>query len=154
MPYENLLKEAQQQGIDIYEIPMLPRNKGLYSDNVIWINKYIETSKEKASTLAEELGHHYTSAGDIIDQTNLNNRKQEKKARSWAYEKLVPLEKIIQAHELYIESKYEFADHLGITESFLDSALERYKEKFGATVNFDDYIISFEPLGVIKWFED
>ena len=36
---------------------------------------YIET--EKACVLAEELGHHYTTVGDIIDQKESENRKQE-----------------------------------------------------------------------------
>ena len=34
---------------------------------------YIEA--EKACVLAEELGHHYTTIGDIIDQKESENRK-------------------------------------------------------------------------------
>lgn len=154
MTYEKLLEEAQQHGVDIYEKPMQPRNKGLYSDKVIWINKHIETSIEKACVLAEELGHYHTSAGDIIDQSNLNNRKQEKRAHAWAFEKLVPLEKIVQAHKIKPKNKYELAEFLGVTESFLDEALKRYMEKYGLSTKFENYVICFEPLGVVEWFED
>lgn len=56
------------------------KNKGLYADNIIWINKYLPTSVEKACILAEELGHHYTTAGDILDQNDIENCKQELKA--------------------------------------------------------------------------
>lgn len=154
MTYEKLLKEAQHHGVDIYEKPMQPRNKGLYSDNVIWINKHIETSIEKACVLAEELGHYHTSAGDIIDQSDLSNRKQEKRARSWAYERLVPLGKIVQAHKNHIRNRYELAEFLGVTESFLEEALDRYKEKYGLSTKFESYVICFEPLGVVEWFDD
>ena len=44
-----------------------------------------------ADTLAEELGHHYTTVGDILDQTNVSNRKQERLARVWAYNRRIGL---------------------------------------------------------------
>ena len=47
------------------------RIKGLYCDGYIAINKDIETETERACILAEELGHYYTSSGDIIDQRNI-----------------------------------------------------------------------------------
>lgn len=94
MVYENLLREAQQHGIDTYEKPMTPTIKGLYSDKVIWINKNIPTNDEKACILAEELGHYHTSSGNILDQSKISNRKQELRARTWAYERLVPLQKL------------------------------------------------------------
>ncbi|BAM46314.1 ImmA/IrrE family metallo-endopeptidase [Amphibacillus xylanus] len=154
MQYEKLLIEADQHGVDIYEKPMQKRNKGLYCDKVIWINKYINTSTEKACVLAEELGHYHTSAGNILDQKNLNNIKQEKQARTWAYEKLVPLKKIIKAHKDGPKNKYELAEYLGVTEDFLEKAIERYIEKFGLSVKYKDYVICFEPLGVIEWFDN
>ena len=154
MQYEKLLIEADQHGIDIYEKPMQKRNKGLYCDKVIWINKHIQTSIEKACVLAEELGHYHTSAGNILDQKNLNNRKQEKQARSWAYEKLVPLEKIVQAHKDGPKNKYELAEYLNVTEAFLEESIKRYIEKYGLSVNYKDYVICFEPLGVLEWFDD
>lgn len=154
MPYDKLLIEAEQHELDIYEMPMEKRNKGLYCDNTIWINKDITSPIEKACILAEELGHYHTSAGDIIDQSKLSNRKQEKQARNWAYEKLVPLEKIIHAHKYGLKNKYELAEYLNVTEPFLEKALGRYIEKYGLSTKFNDYIICFEPLGVVQWFDD
>lgn len=37
---------------------------------------------EKACVLAEELGHHYTAVGDIIDQSYYSNRKQELRGKN------------------------------------------------------------------------
>lgn len=77
MTYEELLWEAHNDSLDIYERDMKPTIKGLYSDNIIWINKFIPTNTEKICILAEELGHYHTSSGNIIDQSKLQNRKQE-----------------------------------------------------------------------------
>jgi len=150
MTYEKLLREAAQHGIDIYEMPMRPRLKGLYSDNVIGINKYISSSAEKVCVLAEELGHYHTSSGNILDQRDIRNRKQERRARAWAYRRLVPLSAFVQAHKQGIRNRYEFADFLGVTEEFLESAIAYYQEKYGLSVKIGHYTIRFDPLGVLE----
>lgn len=153
MCYENLLREAEHHDIDIYEKPMSPGIKGLYSDNIIWINHFIPTMVERACILAEELGHYHTSVGNIIDPTDIRNRKQEQRARTWAYEKLIPLSAFVEAHRQGIRNRYELAEYLGVTEHFLESALRRYKEKYGLFVAVDGYTICLEPLGVIEFFD-
>ncbi|WP_028988057.1 ImmA/IrrE family metallo-endopeptidase [Thermicanus aegyptius] len=153
MVYEHLLREAEHHGLDIYEKPMTLTVKGLYADGAIWINKHIPNTAEKVCILAEELGHYHTSAGNILDQTKIVNRKQEQRARTWAYEKLIPLSVFVEAHKQGIQNRYEFAEYLGVSEHFLESAVQRYKEKYGLYVSVDGYTISFEPLGVIEFFE-
>jgi len=153
MKYESLIKEAAQQEIYTYEKPMKSEIKGLYSDKVICINENIPSLTEKACILAEELGHHHTSVGNILDQSNLSNRKQEKRARNWAYEKLIPLSAIIEAHYAGITNKHDLIEFLDITPDFLESALERYQQRYGTSTTIDRFIICFEPLGVIEMFE-
>jgi len=153
MTYEDLQKEAVHQGIDIYEMPLKPRIKGLYCDNIIAINKLIPTIIEKACVLAEELGHHHKTSGNILDQSKIENRQQENRARSWAYEKLVPLKLIVQAHKQGIKNRFELADFLGVTEDFLDAAINRYIEKYGLLAPVGNYTVIFEPLGVLELFE-
>ncbi len=150
-PYDNLLNECSILDVEVYEVSM--KNKGLYSDNVIWINKLLPTLIGKYCVLAEEVGHHHTTTGDIFDLTSTENRKQELKARSWAYERLIPISKIIEAHKLYIVNSYELADFLNVTEEFLDAALDWYKSKYGLWVSIDNFTVCFEPLGVIEMFE-
>lgn len=150
MLYEKLLQEAHQEEIDIYEKSMSKRIKGLYADNVIWLNKHLPTTSDKICVLAEELGHYHTTTGDILDQSCVNNRKQEKQARNWAYKRLVPLHKIIEAFDVGVQSKYELAEYLNVTEAFLLDALKRYNEEYGVSKTIEDYTIYFEPLAVIK----
>lgn len=150
--YDALLMECDNLDIEVYEKDRM-KNKGLYGDNVIWINKLLPSIIEKCCVLAEEIGHHHTTAGDIFDQSSIENRKQELKARCWAYERLIPLSKIIQAHKLHIVNRYEFADFLNVTEDFLDDALDWYKSKYGLYVSIDNFTICFEPLGVIEMFD-
>ena len=152
MLYENLLMEAAHHGVDIYEKPMRPTIKGLYSDSVIWINRSIPTVVEKACILAEELGHYHTSVGNILDQTDIRNRKQERRARTWAYERLVPLSKIVQAYHAGATDRHELAEYLGVPEQFLQAAIDRYREKYGTYTVVDGYIVYFDPLAVAEFF--
>lgn len=154
MSYEKLLLEALECEIETYEEKMRPRMKGLYADNVIWINKNLPTSNEKACVLAEELGHYHTTEGIILDQSKLTNRKQEIQARRWAYKKLVPFSKMIEAYHEKISSKHEFAEFLGVTEVFLLEAVKKYKEEYGAWTIVDNYIIYFEPFGVAEMYNE
>jgi len=100
---------------------------------------------KKAGVLAEELGHYYTSTGNILDQTNVSNCKQERKARLWAYDKMIGLSGIIQGYRQHCQNRYELAECLGVSEEFLQEALNCYKEKYGAYVELDGYVIFFEP---------
>jgi hypothetical protein len=101
--------------------------------------------------VAEELGHHYTTVGDILDQSKVENRKQEIRARAWAYNKMVGLMGIVKAYENKCSSFHEMAEFLDVTEDFLTEALDFYRSKHGVSAVIDNYVIYFEPcLGVLK----
>ncbi|MBP1990219.1 ImmA/IrrE family metallo-endopeptidase [Paenibacillus eucommiae] len=151
--YEELLDEADKLAIQVYEKPMQTRNKGLYMDGVIWINDTL-SGIEKACILAEELGHYHTSEGDILDQSKLTNRKQELRARQWGYSMLLPLSAIVQAHHAKAKGRHEIAEHLNVTEDFLQAAIDRYTEKYGLFVLADDqHYVYFDPLRVVEIFD-
>ncbi|MDG0765417.1 ImmA/IrrE family metallo-endopeptidase [Bacillus halotolerans] len=151
MSYESLLIESEDT-VTVFEKKLSRRIKGLYSDGIVWINKKLSNT-EKRVVLAEELGHHFTTAGQILDQSTIQNRKQELRARNWAYKKLVPLNKIVQAHKAGIKNRYELAEFLNVTEKFLDEALKRYIEEYGLYKEVNGLTICFQPLGVIEMFE-
>ncbi|MDQ8092285.1 ImmA/IrrE family metallo-endopeptidase [Bacillus amyloliquefaciens] len=153
MVYDHLLIEASRHRIEVIERFMPSRLKGLYSSGIIWINKK-QSLIEKGCTIAEELGHHFTSYGDILDLKELESRKQEKRARNWAYKKLVPLTKIIDAQKAGIKSRYELAEFLCVTETFLEEALKRYIEEYGLFKKVNGLTICFQPLGVIEMLEE
>ncbi|MBE7897289.1 ImmA/IrrE family metallo-endopeptidase [Paenibacillus polymyxa] len=149
--YETLSAKARESNVEIVEKQLRGRNKGFYSDGLILIDTRISTIIEKACILSEELGHHHTSFGDILDQNIIHKRKQELRARQWAYQCLIPLNGIIQAHHARISGRYDLAEYLGVTEEFLQAAIDRYTEKFGLSVQADErHIIYFDPLGVVE----
>ena len=87
MNYEELQiqnADLNMKEMDLSEVSGL---KGLYYNGNIAIEKKL-TQNQKACVLAEELGHHYTTVGNILDQSDTGSMKQERKARLWAYNKL------------------------------------------------------------------
>lgn len=144
MKYENLLEESSQENLIVKEKD-LSGYKGRIYNNRVAIRQNM-TATEKGCVLAEELGHHYTTVGNILDQNATNNRKQEYRARLWAYNKLIGLRGIISAHNSGCKSMSDVADYLDVTESFLQEALLCYKQKYGLYVKLDNYIIYFEPV--------
>ena len=141
--YTDLLIEADKQRLITKEKP-LRANCGRIKGNRIAIKKDLDET-EKKCTLAEELGHYHTSSGNILDQSSVANRKQELHARAWAYNRLIGLYGIINAYRAGCINSYEIAEHLNITEEFLNEALECYREKYGCYTELDGYVIMFEP---------
>ncbi|WP_435790634.1 ImmA/IrrE family metallo-endopeptidase [Clostridium sp.] len=150
--YEELVNEAQENGVDVIEMSFNGNLKGLYSENTIAINSKLKTNKEKNCVLAEELGHHHTSFGDILNIKDVRNIKQEKIARNWGYEKLVGVLDIINSYKNGAKNRLDMAEHLNVTEEFLEAAIAHYKEKYGLYYEIDHYIIYFDPLGVLQMF--
>lgn len=151
--YERLEDEACRDGIDVIDCNFNSDSiKGLYCDGVIGINKNIKNMTERTCILAEELGHHHTSAGNIIDQTKIENRKQEQRARMWAYNKQIGLSGIIDAYNQGCRNLHEMAECLDVTEEFLQDALEAYRLKYGHYINVDNYTIYFEPSLMVADF--
>jgi hypothetical protein len=153
MTYEDLQKNHDYlfvKEMDLYEVSGL---KGLYTDGCIAIDKHLTTT-EKSCILAEEIGHHLTSVGDILDQTKDGNRKQEYRARLVSYDIQIGLGGIIDCYEAGCTSFYSMAEYLNVTEDYLKDALEVYKQKYGICVPYENYIIYFIPsLGVLKRLE-
>lgn len=151
--YERLLNKAKENNVTIYENYDLSDTKlqGLYCDGSIALSNGLETEAEKFSILNEEMGHHFTSSGDIIDISNPSNRKQELRARLWGYNNAIGLSGIINAYKHGCRTRDELADFFGVSEPYLCEALEVYAAKYGICTQVDNYIIYFEPtLGVLE----
>ena len=148
---EILEAEACKDGIEIIERPFSSdRIKGLYCDYTVALNNSIDTTAEKACVLAEELGHHNTTSGNIVDLSQTENRKQERRARIWAYNKQIGLTGLIDAYRSGCRNRHEIAEFLEVTESFLQDAVDCYHEKYGVCTKIDNYIIYFQPLGILS----
>lgn len=150
--YEKMLDKAKQSDLTVYESYDFSgtRIKGLYCDGNIALSKDLHTEAEKKCILAEELGHHETTYGNIIDITDSSSRKQEQRARVWAYVELLPLKRLVDAYEHGCLNQFEIAEYLDITEEFLMETLAYYKAHYGTCTSFGKYLIYFEPLGMMK----
>lgn len=146
--YEILLSEASENGLIVKEKP-LKYNNGRIKGFRVAIRKDLSTSIEKACVLAEELGHHYTSYGNILDQSDTSNRKQELRARAWAYNKQIGLLGLIRAYEHGCRNRFEIAEYLEVTEEVLEECLIFYRNKYGMCTNVDNYVVYFIPNLVI-----
>lgn len=144
MNYDALLDEAYQEGLIVKEKP-LKYNNGRIKGNRIAIRQDIETNTEKTCILAEELGHHYTSVGNILDMDDIRNRKQERQARLWGYNKLIGLTGIINAFRTGCQSRHEIAELLDVTEEYLQECIDCYRDKYGVYTELDNYVIYFIP---------
>lgn len=149
--YELLEDEACKDGIDVVKRKFKSeRIKGLYCNGTVAINSGLDTI-QSADTLAEEMGHHFTSVGNILDLSDTQNRKQERHARIWAYNKRIGLRGLIRAYEAGCKYRYEVAEYLEVTEEFLEDAIHCYREKYGVATNVDNYTVYFIPqLAVFK----
>ena len=136
--YERLLQEATDSDVIVdEEFPFNGGTSGLYIDGNIALSKNLKTSAEKACILAEELGHHETSYGNILDLTDSQNRKQERQARLYGYNALIGLHSLIDAFNAGCRSRYEASEYLGVTEEFLQEAVECYRDKYGKAMRID-----------------
>ena len=150
MTYEQLLTTADQNGLLVKE-KTLVQHDGLLRGKRIAIRKDIETQAQKSCVLAEEIGHHCTSSGDILDQTDIMNRKQEYRARFYGYNLKIGLTGLIRAYEAGCRNFFEMAEFLDATEEFLEECIECYRNKYGICKRVDNYVVYFIPqLSVMK----
>lgn len=143
MEYTKLLSEADDNSLIVREKPLRAYDGRIKGKRVAIRRNMLDIQKK--CVLAEELGHYYTTSGNILDQTDASNRKQEYRARLWAYNKLVGLQGIISANQSGCKNLFETADYLGVTEEFLREAIQCYHNKYGQYTVCDNYIIYFEP---------
>jgi len=148
--YEELLDEAEKNGLITLEIE-LPYSKGRIIGKNIAINSYMNET-EKTSVIAEELGHYYTTVGNILDQSNSSNRKQEFRARAVAYNRLIGVMGLTSAYKAGCHNQYEIAEFLGVTVEFLVDAINFYRGKYGICAKVDNFVVYFDPLWMIELY--
>jgi hypothetical protein len=149
LTYDELLTAALQKGLTVKE-KRLSGNNGRIMGNRIAIRKDMTTT-EKACVLAEELGHHETTVGNIIDMSVSWNRKQERQARLNGYNRMIGLMGIVKAYEKGCQNQHEIAEFLNVTEEYLLECIVCYRDKYGTMKIIDNYTVYFIPnLAVMK----
>ena len=144
--FEHLEDKACRDGIEVIRYNFnSDRIEGICCGNTVAINTSVTSTIKKADILAEEMGHYFTTVGNILDQSDSQNRKQERQARLWAYNKRIGLYGLIRAFEHGCRTKHETAEYLEVTEEFLQDAIECYRDKYGTSTTIDGYYIMFIP---------
>ena len=149
--YENLISIAHNNGIKVVESDLgVDKAFGKCIGNLIIINNRVN-EYERFCVLAEELGHFNLTVGDITNQSNFNNIKQELIARRWSYEKLISPEDIINAILSGIDNIYDLSESLNVTEDFLIQSIEHYKKKYGIYYVGETRLLMFDPISVASF---
>ena len=122
--------------------------KGLYADGIIALSNNLFNDAERSCILAEEVGHYFTSSGNILNNSDQNAAKQELKARRYAHDLLIDYDLLYQAKLTGCSNIAEVAECLGITEEFLKEALENLESRYGSNYHVGQYRISFNPFDI------
>ena len=114
---EIMEQEAADRGIEVIDYYFeSDRIKALYKDGIIAMNIRMRSYRQRACILAEEIAHHITNVGNILDQRDVANRKQERRARLLAFDRLIGLQGLIQCFLAGDRNRYEVAERLEVTE--------------------------------------
>ncbi|MBQ1186500.1 MAG: ImmA/IrrE family metallo-endopeptidase [Clostridia bacterium] len=134
MEKNNLYNIAEQQGISVSFFP-LKESRGLVleDDGKFYIALHDGCSEnDEKIILAHELGHCFSGGAYSLEDGSLIRVKLEKKAESWAIERLVPLFELKRAIKQGDEAISALADRFGVTEDFMQKVYKHYLEKVSA----------------------
>lgn len=135
-PYEKLASKYPQIHV-LYKV-MPAHLPGLTIDNDVYLSTK-ESNTRKYEVLQEEIAHYETTVGDITAGDTRDKRKQEKKARSLAMERAVPLDSLIYCYYHQLWSPEEIADYCNVDVDFLIKAIDNYRDKKGPVFKYKNY---------------
>lgn len=153
---------AADADIPVRSVPLPERLEGLYIETAccraILLNRELgDETRAQHCALAEELGHHFTTAGDCLIDTGGDPSavgRAEERAKRWAAEALVPLPAVAEAFSAGCRTRSEVAEFLGVTEVFLMECVDIYQRRYGKWVILPDgFAVCFDPFGVLKMQE-
>ena len=129
---EQLSDDAQRAGIEI-SIERLPGGSQIgamyvnFNGRSMIIVQPTRTQAELACLLAEELGHHFTAPGRVLRYRNASDLRAEATARRWGYRRIISVDRVIKALHAGLRARRDIADYLGVTEEYLEEAIEYYR---------------------------
>jgi Zn-dependent peptidase ImmA (M78 family) len=126
---------AQEQHIAITLAPLPQKIQGFYSDfdenpQIAMNQDLLEGSSEYRCVLAEELGHHFTSAGETPSLTGMayydriQRDRVESKAVRWAADFLIPTEQLLcKVEDCSVSCMQELAEAFQVTVELINHKL-------------------------------
>lgn len=131
MELDDLEKLAERENIKVTNYKMKKKKARIvnYGSPCIFIDySKIDSQTEEKCILAEELGHYYYDAYYNINSDQTLVDKQEFRANKWAFKQLISPTEIKKLISKGINTKYEIAEELGVTEDLLCLAYQYYIE--------------------------
>lgn len=127
MNINELYDIADNNNIAVYHFPMKSVTAVSIPGNIGIDTNKIETVTEETVCLAHELGHCMKNA--FYNTKNICDlrEKHEYKADKWAVNTVIPFEKLIKAVSNGITEPWELAEHFNVTEKFVHTAFQIYK---------------------------
>lgn len=128
---KDIFEIIDKENIIIEEVDIRFKNtSGIYLNlpnigPVININLSIIHNRCKyLSVIAEELGHHFTTIGNLTTKSKnysekLQKEKKENKAKLWAAEFLISDEEFVQALYNCISTQFDMCDYFNVTNEIL-----------------------------------
>ncbi len=117
-----------------------------YGLKTITLNSRLQTAAEKTCVMAEEIEHYITTPMNLFSAPKPLQNKFERIAKLNATKRLIPFDKLIEAHRRYIKCPYELADFLNVTVEFLDQGIALYKEHYNGWAAYKGFFINFDPF--------
>ena len=108
-----------------------------------------QSPQQLVGTVAEEIGHHLTTVGNIIDQDTNLKRKQERQARDIGASLVVSLADIIDCYENGCKTIDDCVNHLGVTKQVFNDAISYYTRRFNGIKTENGYTIFFRENGTV-----
>lgn len=136
----------------IFDEKMPDGQSGLYVDNYVYLNPR-QSPQQLAGTVAEEIGHHLTTVGNIIDQDTNFKRKQERQARDIGASLVVSIADIIDCYENGCREIWECAEYLSVTEATFKTAVKWYARKYDGVITEDKHTIWFHKDGTMSVYK-
>ena len=160
----DLYEITKDESINIVEIFTPKSIKGIYTrlDNckpAIGMNyQSISSETEEKLILAEEIGHYFTATSKPIGSKYYCNKLYSDRKEHRAFRKAVKMtishRQIVKCMLSGANSLYELAEALEVTEDYLKNAFELYKQKYGQFKKVGEYYLYFDPIGVLRCFDE
>jgi len=127
---QELLLLAEENGVVVETAQLVPPVDAFYFSEpgcnpVITIGRHVEDKRLARVILAHELGHHFTTAGDMIAQRymcyreRLTHGRAEFLATRWATDYLLPWDKLTDAARQGVVEHWQIAEYFGVTEKLV-----------------------------------
>ena len=114
MELEAMRELARRMGVRIIQKDMQGALAGAYVDQTIFLNNKLDDTAKKC-VLAEEIGHHFTAKGNVMDLVTVDDYETELDGRRWGYEVLLPVSQIRTALRVGIREIKSIAELYNVT---------------------------------------